>query len=140
MLNKLKGEIVKMMMLIQLELMWKYKQMLGEGKKISKFSYLELGNFLSDDGNTVKLHDLNEKENASKLINSLFVKVLVVNLLLILNIPEQGINDTEKDFSLVKKKKSKQLKDLGLISTNSRRRRMELDEKVTMGRSSPTIY
>ncbi|KAI0524424.1 hypothetical protein KFK09_003793 [Dendrobium nobile] len=55
------------------------------------------------------------------------------------SIPEPVIYDIEKDFSLVKKKKSKQLKDLGPISTNSRSRRMELEPKATMG-SLPQHY
>ncbi|KAI0492242.1 hypothetical protein KFK09_026511 [Dendrobium nobile] len=56
------------------------------------------------------------------------------------DIPDQGMYNTEKDFSLVKNKKSKQLKELGPISTNSRSRRMELDPKTTMGRSQEDYW
>ncbi|PKU81694.1 hypothetical protein MA16_Dca024268 [Dendrobium catenatum] len=44
-------------------------------KEYIKDSELQLGNFLDEDGMTVRLHEENEMENSNKLINSLEIKI-----------------------------------------------------------------
>ncbi|PKU80916.1 hypothetical protein MA16_Dca027409 [Dendrobium catenatum] len=51
------------------------KNKLWRKKENIKVSDLQLGEFLAEDGKTVKLHEDNEKENSDRLCNSIVIKV-----------------------------------------------------------------